>query len=113
MSANRISRWALTLMNYDYEIRYRNTKDHANCDMLSRLPNQDNSVEQLVSDQNCEVFAVNMEETGLDAMLIAKKTKEDPLLSKVAMFVLDGWPEDGCVEGQFADKYECKSLWNR
>ena len=38
MSASRITRWSLFQMNYQYVIEYRNTKEHCNADMLSRLP---------------------------------------------------------------------------
>ncbi len=38
LASARIHRWALTLGAYDYSIVYRPGKDHANADLLSRLP---------------------------------------------------------------------------
>ena len=90
MSSNRLSRYALILMNYNYTIRYRNTKLHANCDMLSRLPRS--GIEENESDEEAEVFAMNMDDSFIDARLIARETKKDPILNKVSMWVLDGWP---------------------
>ncbi|KAL5249516.1 hypothetical protein ACHWQZ_G018395 [Mnemiopsis leidyi] len=90
MSSNRLSRYALILMNYNYKIRYRNTKDHANCDMLSRLPRP--GIEENKSDEDAEIFAVKMDDSFIDAKLIARETKRDPILNKVSMWVLDGWP---------------------
>ena len=37
-SAARIQRWCLFLGAFSYDIGYRGTKEHANCDGLSRLP---------------------------------------------------------------------------
>ena len=31
-------RWSLILAQYDYELKFRSTKEHCNADMLSRLP---------------------------------------------------------------------------
>lgn len=38
MASARIQRWALILAAYDYHIRYKPGKEHANADLLSRLP---------------------------------------------------------------------------
>ena len=63
-------------MNYNYKIRYRNTRDHANCDMLSRLPRP--GIEENKSDEDAEIFAVKMDDSFIDARLIARETKRDP-----------------------------------
>ncbi|KAL5250031.1 hypothetical protein ACHWQZ_G015941 [Mnemiopsis leidyi] len=90
MSNNRISRYAVTLMSYDYEIIYRNTKDHANCDFLSRLPAQNQEPDELSEEDT--VFAVTLEEAMLNAEVIIQETRRDPVLSRVYQFTLDGWP---------------------
>ena len=37
-SAARLQRWSLILVGYCYDIEYRNMKQHANADSMSRLP---------------------------------------------------------------------------
>ena len=39
LAALKLQRWALILMAYDYEIKYRKGPDRGNCDMLSHFPN--------------------------------------------------------------------------
>ena len=38
LASARIQRWALFLMDYQYNIQFRRTGNHANADALSRLP---------------------------------------------------------------------------
>ena len=38
LAANRLSRWALLLSQYEYTVEYRPTNKHGNADALSRLP---------------------------------------------------------------------------
>ena len=52
---------------------------HANCDMLSRLPRS--GIEENESDEEAEVFAMNMDDSFIDARLIARETKKDPILN--------------------------------
>ena len=40
MTAQRLQRYVLILSGMNYTINYRSTKEHANCDGLSRLPLQ-------------------------------------------------------------------------
>ena len=106
MTAGRLTRWALFLMNYQYDIEYRNTKEHANADMLSRLPK---TVTHSVKEKNefADMFALTMSEALLDAELVASETKKDPILSKVMEYTLNGWPKNLKCEG------DLRAFWSR
>ena len=83
-------------MNYNFVIRYRKSEDHANCDMLSRLPRPggDGTDNVMITDEDAEAFTLDMETVNLDAKVIARETRRDPILSKVCMWVLDGFPKN-------------------
>ena len=113
MSANRVSRWAMTLMNYDFVIKYRRTKDHANCDVLSRFPYRNSPIDY-GADECTELFHVSMEEAYLDSKLIAKETRREPILSKVAMYVQEGWPNEvSSVQAKNVDISDLRVYWSR
>ena len=38
MAAARLQKWAVQLLAYNYEIRFRRTQNHGNADGLSQLP---------------------------------------------------------------------------
>ena len=106
MSTARVTRWAIFLMNYDFDIEYRPTKQHGNCDMLSRLPVEVKHSKEI--DECAEIFAVSLEEAYLNAKLIAAETKKDVLLSKVLSYTLDGWPDQLSSQNE-----EMLAFWNR
>ena len=90
MSSARITRYGLTLMSYNYEIKYRPTKEHSNCDLLSRLPAPTKHIEEpSVYDS---VFKITMEEALLDTELVVRETRKDPILSRVYGYTMEGWP---------------------
>ena len=89
MTANRLARYAVFMQNYDYSIQYRNTKSHANADVLSRFPKQVSHPEDNVSE---DVFQISCEESLLDARKVAMETAKDPFLKKILMFIQEGWP---------------------
>ncbi|PIK59837.1 hypothetical protein BSL78_03292 [Apostichopus japonicus] len=92
IAAARMQRWALVLSAYDYEIEYRDSASHANCDALSRLPSKDTSNEGMEG----QVFAVNVIDDNFPVLAedLSKATKVDPVLSKVHQLVFTGWPEN-------------------
>ena len=84
LAAARLQRWAVTLSAYDYDIYYRKSEDHANCDCLSRLPVDRNEHEE-------EVNFSFIDEIPINSRDIAEATRKDTVLSKVYEYVLNGW----------------------
>lgn len=60
-SAIRLLHYANYMSGFNYEIRYRNTKQHANADFLSRFPLK--TTETLISQDNATVFQLSQIET--------------------------------------------------
>ena len=94
LAAARMQRWALVLSAYDYEIEFKRSEDHANCDALSRLPHEDSTV-----GSEGVVYSVSVidDDFPITAEDIGKATLVDPVLGKVHQFVMSGWPE-GCPD---------------
>ncbi|CAM4801383.1 unnamed protein product, partial [Rotaria magnacalcarata] len=92
-TANRLQRWAISLMGYTYTIRYKPTRDHANADALSRLPAgpDDTFVDQEALQINY-IQSQIMEEYPVDADLVQLATGKDEILQLVKKFTLTKWP---------------------
>ena len=76
-AAARLQRWSLILAGYYYNIEYRNTKQHANADSLSRL-----SLPQIWQPVSSFIEYFFFEEevvTNITSELIRKKTSVDPV----------------------------------
>ncbi|GJQ67600.1 hypothetical protein Trydic_g8405 [Trypoxylus dichotomus] len=80
-----ITRWAITLSGYDYEIQYRKGKLIANADGLSRASTLE---ETEIPDT---LYSFNTTDT-IPLNDIAYVTKKDMLLSKVKDLTIAGWP---------------------
>ena len=100
--SNRIQRWGIFLTSYRYTVEFRPTGKHANADMCSRYPVVHEEEPEL--EEINEMFSVDVDHSILsvvlgsdkpllNAKLIAKMTRLDPVLSKVIHYVLEGWPE--------------------
>ena len=88
LAAARIQRWALILSAYTHWIEFRPIAQHANADMLSRLPlrtTQDTSAVSTFTIVKMKALPVTTEQLEI-------ATRQDSLLSKVPAFVKDGWP---------------------
>ncbi|XP_033149641.1 uncharacterized protein K02A2.6-like [Drosophila busckii] len=92
MTSNRLQRWAIILMAYDFEIRYRSTTAHGNADALSRLPLPTD--EEFDKAEACN----NIVEISppINADVILKHLRKDKTLKKVLNFVSNGWPDKQC-----------------
>lgn len=90
LAAARMQRWALILSGYQYQIVYRPSQEHGNCDSLSRLPVEGN----LGTEEYEDVYCTGLDNTELPICNtdIARATKVDPLLARVFELTLNGWP---------------------
>jgi hypothetical protein len=91
LAAARLQRWALLLSAYEYEIKYKSTHDHSNADGLSRLPLPSKDI----SPESVSIFNVaQIQALPVTFKKIQKATSRDTFLSKVLMYVQNGWPDE-------------------
>ncbi|KRZ10689.1 Uncharacterized protein T11_7653 [Trichinella zimbabwensis] len=101
MAACRLTRWAIALMNYSFDIEYRSTKNFCQADCLSRLPSSsdelfDANFDHREAEDELSVKQLIVElqaELPVTARVIAEATEKDSVLKQVKQFVLSGWPE--------------------
>ncbi|XP_041565902.1 uncharacterized protein K02A2.6-like [Drosophila elegans] len=90
MTSNRLQRWAIILMAYNFDIQYRSTSAHGNADALSRLPvgtDPDFDKEEEACHNVVEVSPpINSEQ-------IRNHMDKDKVLKQVLQYVSIGWPE--------------------
>ncbi|UYV69438.1 K02A2.6-like, partial [Cordylochernes scorpioides] len=85
--ANRLHRWALTLSNFNFEIKYKKGKDNIIPDFLSRFPEfQKNSLEY--NDGSSEILLLNT--SIIDHVLVAHETHLDRTLFKLYEIIETG-----------------------
>ena len=93
-TAARLQRYALFLAGHDYDIRYKNTKTHGNCDSLSRLPVSSKSKSN--EPDSTDIFYVSQfESLPITAKAVHHATVRDQQLSRVYDAVARGW-NDNC-----------------
>jgi transposase InsO family protein len=97
-SANRLQRWALILMAYDFTIQYISTNSFGYADVLSRLINQ-----QVPPDEEFVIAAIKTESSinqviqqtinqlPLTHKQISYETSKDIVLQQVLQYVQNNW----------------------
>ena len=93
VAAARMQRWALLLSAYSYSIQFRSTHAHCNADGLSRLPLP---AETAVGNPE-DSTVVNLMQISFVPVLasdVAIATRKDPVLSKVLVYLRQGWPDE-------------------
>ena len=87
----RVRRWSLYLSQFEYRLTFRRTTAHANADALSRLPlpscpDIDQPPPEVV------LLCQHLDNSPVTAKHVQEGTTNDPLLSTVKQYVLQGWP---------------------
>ena len=87
LAALRLQRWALILMAHDYELKYRSAKDHANCDVLSRLAGGTDNY--LATELKVNYFS-QLDDLPIDAKQIAEQSRKDPAIALAIDHAMNG-----------------------
>ena len=105
IAVSRLQRWAIQLSAYQYDIKYRSSKQNANADAFSRLQGG-TSTEDLPGEEEAkEVNRLQVARVPVDARLLREETSRDPVLSRVVHFTLNGWPGKGEVPDNLKSYY--------
>ncbi|XP_062713135.1 uncharacterized protein K02A2.6-like [Aedes albopictus] len=103
-SANRLQRWALTLLGYDFQIEYVATQDFGYADVLSRLISNHQKPEEeaviaavRIEEDVSSCFHDSFQHLPVTYEMLKAATKKDTVLQKVISFVQGTWP--GRCEG--------------
>ncbi|XP_062541441.1 uncharacterized protein K02A2.6-like [Armigeres subalbatus] len=98
-SANRLQRWALTLLGHDFHIEYVSTQDFGYADVLSRLisNHQKPDEEAVIATINIEAdvnvsFHDSFQHLPVTYAMLKSATSKDAVLKKVISFVQNTWP---------------------
>ena len=89
-TAARLQRWTLILSAYEYSIVYKEGKNNANADGLSKLPLNYKTEPEVPGEMI--LLMEHMDLTPVTSRQIKSWTRKDPILSRVMNFVLQGWP---------------------
>ena len=114
LTAQRLQRYAIILMAYQFEIKYKPTKNHANADGLSRLSTQtDFEFDRFESRENAEILCNIGEATDglpLTHKQIQSETLRDSLLKTVVLFTRRGnWPSYSRLSADLIPFYNQKN----
>ena len=92
IAASRLQRWAIQLSAYQYDIKYRSSKQNANADAFSTLQCRTSTEDSPGEEEAKEVNRLQVARIPVDARLLCEETSRDPTLSRVAQFTLNEWP---------------------
>ncbi|KAI8120353.1 Retrovirus-related Pol polyprotein from transposon 17.6 [Lucilia cuprina] len=110
-TANRLQRWALIMMSYDFTIQYVNTNDFGNVDILSRLINNQPQNEEFVvavvqtEDDLQFLLQDNIKHVPVTHKMVVIATAKDTTLRKVIQYIQDGWPSSPKMISSYIEPY--------
>ncbi|XP_058456713.1 uncharacterized protein K02A2.6-like [Malaya genurostris] len=98
-TANRLQRWALTLLGFDFKVEYIPTDQFGHADVLSRLINN-----HAKPDEECVIASICIEEDMNTTLgdtfqnlpvtfeMVHSATNKDKILQQVIQYIQRGWP---------------------
>ncbi|KAJ8018701.1 hypothetical protein HOLleu_43163 [Holothuria leucospilota] len=107
LAASRLQRWAILLSGYEFDIKYRTSKQNANVDCLSRLPIGDVNASKTTKEAT-NMNKVQIKSLPVSAKEIGNATNNDKILARVKHFVLYGWPNEQTLSPELIPYYRKK-----
>ncbi|XP_038119282.1 uncharacterized protein K02A2.6-like [Culex quinquefasciatus] len=86
-TANRLQRYALTLLLYDFTIEHVPTEKFGHADVLSRLISN-----HAKPDEDYVIASITLD-NDLSFRVVERDTQVDPLLKKIYRYLRNGWPQ--------------------
>ena len=110
LAASRLQRWAIQLSAYQYDICFRTTTKNGNADTLSRfpLPETCNESESIFFVEANEMNREQVNSLPITPDKIVKASREDPVLSRIIHFTVNGWPEKSTLSAEYEPYYKFK-----
>ncbi|XP_062713844.1 uncharacterized protein K02A2.6-like [Aedes albopictus] len=112
-TSNRLQRFALTMLCYDFKIEYVSTTKFGYADVLSRLissaakPEEDYIIASVKLEEDLlAVLEQSVNNTPVTARMIATGTKQNRVLNQVLQNIECGWPSE-------VNDPEIKAFYNR
>ena len=94
LAANRLTRWAIIVSGFDYEIQYLPGRDNP-ADALSRLPLTSTSSSEHEKEGmsfGAKLLQIRLDDISLTTSQLKRKSLEDENLSRIIKFLQHGWP---------------------
>ena len=110
LAASRLQRWAIQLSAYQYDIKCRSSTKNGNADTLSRFPlpeSKDDHSNVLFVEAN-EVNREQVNSLPFTPDKIAKASRDDPVLSRIIHFTVNGWPVKSDLTAEYEPYYKFK-----
>ena len=81
---------------FEYDLKFRRTTEHANADVLSRLPLKDTSQDAKTLPE-LVLLVDHLNDSPVSAEQIKKATRQDPVLATALQYIQQGWPHKDAI----------------
>ncbi|XP_037930890.1 uncharacterized protein K02A2.6-like [Teleopsis dalmanni] len=99
--ANRLQRWAIKLIAYDFELKFISTNSFGYADVLLRLihntinPSEDYVIAAVEFEiESKQILHNSLDKLPLTSKMFTYETAKDKVLAKIFEYVTEGWPSN-------------------
>lgn len=111
-TANRLQRWAIILLGYDFEIKFIGTDDFGHADVLSRLiaeqprSSEDMVIAQVTAEEERSIIEQNLSAfSPFTFEAIRQATVDDETMQLISKYISSGWPPKSAIQSRNVQKF--------